>query len=1426
MSSGTGAGGARASFVSAMSNLTSSEFARSSFDRPESRASSSYMSARPLSAFQPLDGTSGVRPQSQLFHAPPRLSMSLSGSNAQVTFKSIDLRNALQLHEALGRKLYMEGYLLVRHALSVDGQPDHRSDHFSSWTECFVQLSGTVLSFWEASALDRATAQGSEVAPSFMNITDAMVDYIGMHVDAPFSDPGKRRTLYHVFAINSAGSNRVMFCFPLPPPCDPTKVNQRLSPKNEQHPEHKPVVEWLQLGNRYLQSWINAVRLASWERLRLDEIYTGALIRARLSAVKGFETSDVSEIMVRSPLTKGRYESWVRARFMGSTEWRHCWMVLQNHWSEDNNPSGLRWLLRLGGAGDRTSRLLSSDASPPMEPPTPPPGVLASPAVAHFYESKRSRQPFASLWHVQHVYALYPSRPDLVEDSVLFKAEGSLPQSQIVSATHRPRTSGWVMFMPDMAGSQGKVANAEMMKCIIAFMDAFRLYGRPESFVWDPRNPISPFFAYPIGQYKHHLFLDRALTEFLDITVEDHLQTRQMLHDVMAARMRGENTTILPPLPSIPRHSMYTQEEPDAPSDILSHEAQAHNVDAVWTEPTAPVMPQDAALPTTTEAGEATAVAFDAPAAPTGDGVPAEERIDGAYTPATVVPAHAVDAELGATDLGVLPAQDAAAASGPTSSKRNTLTAGAFQSLVRPPAPESATLSSAPSSSNAAFDQAYREYDVPDRTPMSVSDDEAYFSRKSAATHVLQSSDPAPGAIASSRMDSVEAPTVPPADVQGARPAATDTEPRDNHTHTYPTNHRHEQIYAWPLPSSSEPAELSPIQEIPSSHADTSTTLPRVSSTRPLPQPRNPAVASQSQKAMPSDNFAPDCPPIQVKVVPKSASRSSSGSRPLPIPGQAQAPPTAPVSRPEVQPVPVDATLTQRPVRPMISPSQVSPGSHGSTPSPAIPSSLSFLAPSVPTPSSNAPLSESSEVPVTLPSGLSDSAPEPASSRIVSGSTEGTESHLVSQYLDDEVASHMAPLSTQPSVPAPSSSTVTALRPTPDMTESEVPAVLPPEPQEDETWLYGAPDLEFPTEPLELHDPAKAEQEAAKASEAVNQEPLAYPSSFGRRTKQAQQAAQSMMHSSSRPGRDPGAVPVSSHDWADDDEDTEEGVTTSPAAMPTSMSDLGASHLNLSPPAPESLSGARLPSFGNMSSISSPSASVASFRAKNASSTSLGRTTFVKFDEPANSSQNPYTPHGLLASSPQDKHERSARMREQGPREAGQPLVNVPSKPPPPQAGLMGAIHSRDRRSVQGEREGPTARPVSMSASRSSQSHGVPGMSRSVSQQQMMMNMYYWQQQQMMMMMGMMPPGMPGMSRESMMAQQQAMQAAQQAYFQAYAQYTNMPVMPYPMPPDMHGIPPRDATANPNRMSDSGMPPNGRLDSPPRMARPSSQTRL
>lgn len=47
-----------------------------------------------------------------------------------------------------------------------------------TWTECFAQLVGTVLSLWDAAELDAAGEDG-EVLPKFINLTDASIKMVG-----------------------------------------------------------------------------------------------------------------------------------------------------------------------------------------------------------------------------------------------------------------------------------------------------------------------------------------------------------------------------------------------------------------------------------------------------------------------------------------------------------------------------------------------------------------------------------------------------------------------------------------------------------------------------------------------------------------------------------------------------------------------------------------------------------------------------------------------------------------------------------------------------------------------------------------------------------------------------------------------------------------------------------------------------------------------------------------------------------------------------------------------------------------------------------------------------------------------------------------------------------------------------------------------
>ena len=55
----------------------------------------------------------------------------------------------------------------------IDGKPNPDR----TWTECFAQLVGTVLSLWDAAELDAAGENG-EVLPKFINLTDASIKMV------------------------------------------------------------------------------------------------------------------------------------------------------------------------------------------------------------------------------------------------------------------------------------------------------------------------------------------------------------------------------------------------------------------------------------------------------------------------------------------------------------------------------------------------------------------------------------------------------------------------------------------------------------------------------------------------------------------------------------------------------------------------------------------------------------------------------------------------------------------------------------------------------------------------------------------------------------------------------------------------------------------------------------------------------------------------------------------------------------------------------------------------------------------------------------------------------------------------------------------------------------------------------------------------
>ena len=191
-----------------------------------------------------------------------------------------------------------------------------------------------------------------QVPPQYLNLSDAF-----LHPFPP-SPKGPQPQTPHQFALNSAGLNRLLFCAP---------------------------------NAQSFVMWINAIRLAAWERSRCNEIYTGSLLGLRepKSGWQGFEAG--------LPAAKGKFEGWLKARLPGDTEWRRVWTVVTKGQTGDSSAASL--------ASVKKSRRASIMAfvKKPVEVPViedlPGDGTLATVA---FYTSNKVGKKDRPICIVQH----------------------------------------------------------------------------------------------------------------------------------------------------------------------------------------------------------------------------------------------------------------------------------------------------------------------------------------------------------------------------------------------------------------------------------------------------------------------------------------------------------------------------------------------------------------------------------------------------------------------------------------------------------------------------------------------------------------------------------------------------------------------------------------------------------------------------------------------------------------------------------------------------------------------------------------------------------------------------------------------------------------------------------------------------------------
>ncbi|KAF8638252.1 hypothetical protein AX17_002274 [Amanita inopinata Kibby_2008] len=402
-----------------------------------------------------------------------------------------EIRSVVQLTMAHSHKIYYSGPLVRRIERQPDGQKPSKDE---GWIDVWAQLGGTTLSVWDMKQVQEASKQGKEVPPTYVNMTDAFVQVLNsITIPATPTSPAKRYP--NILAVNTAGSNLLLFSCPT---------------------------------QDALLAWTAALRLSSWEKSRLEELYTAHLIRITLNA------RDLPSTLVR-----GRMDGWVRVRVAGQTDWKRLWMVIQAGSGEathNERPSS-------GGSSSpintltkkrRMSNLFSRDHSP---------SAAAGPAksVISMYISQKPKDRKKALLTMQDVtqaFAVYPERPELISRSTLIKVEGRFGDEEL--ARDMRQREGWTLIMPELEGGQNQVG--EMLKWTVALHDVFRLHGRPGGWTWDPRDAASMMFGYPIGPQKELLFLDREAAETLDPRDDRTSVVRSGFQRLLYERMQTAGT--------------------------------------------------------------------------------------------------------------------------------------------------------------------------------------------------------------------------------------------------------------------------------------------------------------------------------------------------------------------------------------------------------------------------------------------------------------------------------------------------------------------------------------------------------------------------------------------------------------------------------------------------------------------------------------------------------------------------------------------------------------------------------------------------------------------------------------------------------------------------------------------------------------------
>ncbi|KAI8093416.1 uncharacterized protein BX664DRAFT_106907, partial [Halteromyces radiatus] len=196
-----------------------------------------------------------------------------------------------------------------------------------------------------------------------------------------------------------------------------------------------------------LTKWICALRLACFERQLLHQFFTLHLFSH--SDLTCTSSSSAGHLQVLLPNSK--------------KEWKKLWVIITDNNNTTNTNATTKKSKILGKQDTANSFSLSTTSGPRLV----------------ILDSKKSKTPLLCLTRINHAYAVYPEVPSLIAQSTLIRLEGVQQDDQPID----------LLLMAD--------SSKHMTLWLSTLYNAFNLYGRPQSLIQDPTDPMALNFGEP-----------------------------------------------------------------------------------------------------------------------------------------------------------------------------------------------------------------------------------------------------------------------------------------------------------------------------------------------------------------------------------------------------------------------------------------------------------------------------------------------------------------------------------------------------------------------------------------------------------------------------------------------------------------------------------------------------------------------------------------------------------------------------------------------------------------------------------------------------------------------------------------------------------------------------------------------------------------